>query len=104
MTREVKPQRLKQTNKYFSCYKQLNTFDHPYHIHKCLDSEPSIFLMVNRYIIFNKFDKDIQLHMIMNYNGALSGQEFRPNINNDPGCDSNSAHIFAPVFIQIQLE
>ena len=74
MTGEVKPQRLKQTNKYFLCYKQLNTFEHPYHIHKCLDSEPSTFLLINRYIIFNKFDKDIQLHMIMIYTGALSGQ------------------------------
>ena len=46
-------------------YKQLNTFDHSYHIHKYLDSEPSTFLLVNRHIIFNKFDKHIQLHMIM---------------------------------------
>ena len=74
MIGEVNPQRLKQTNKYFLCYKQLNTFDHPYYIHKCLDSEPSTFLLVNRYIIFNKFEKDIQLHMIMIYTGALSGQ------------------------------
>ena len=37
MTEEVNwPQRLKQTNKYFLHYKQLNTFDHPYHIHKFL--------------------------------------------------------------------
>ena len=49
--------------------KQINIFyvksDHPYHIHKYLDSEPSTFLLVNRYIIFNKFVKHIQLHMIM---------------------------------------
>ena len=59
-------------NKYFLCYKQLNTFDHSYHIHKCLDSEPLTFLLVNRYIIFNmyKFAKDIQLHMIMIYTSA----------------------------------
>ena len=75
MTGELKPQRLKQTNKYFSCYKELNTFDYPCYIHKCLDSEPSTFLLVNRYIIFNKFDEDIQLHVIMTYTGALSGQE-----------------------------
>ena len=31
--------RNKQTSKYFSHYKQLNTFEHPYHIHKYLDSE-----------------------------------------------------------------
>ena len=64
----------KETNKYFLHYKQLNTFDHPYHIQKCLDSEPSTFLLVNRYIIFNKFDEHIQLHMIMIYIGALPGQ------------------------------
>ena len=63
-----------QTNDYFLHYKQLNTFDHPYHIHKYLDSEPSTFLLVDRYIIFNKFDKHIQLHMIMIYTGALTGQ------------------------------
>ena len=74
MSEEVNPQRLKQTNKYFLHYKQLNTFDHPYQIHKYLDSEPSTFLLVNRNIIFNKFDKHIQLHMIMIYNGALPGQ------------------------------
>ena len=74
MTGEVKPQRLKQKNEYFFCYKQLNKFDHPYYIHKCLDSEPSTFLLINRYIIFNKFDKDLQLHMIMIYTGALPGQ------------------------------
>ena len=66
--------RNKQTDKYFLHYKQLNTFDHPYHIHKYLDSEPSTFLLVNRYINFNKFDKHIQLHMIMIYTGALTGK------------------------------
>ena len=35
MTGEVKLQRLKQTNKYFLCYKHLNTFDHPYYMHQC---------------------------------------------------------------------
>ena len=74
MNEEVNPERLEQTSKYFLHYKQLNTFDHPYHIHKYLDSEPSTFLLVNRYIIFSKFDKHIQLHMIMIYTGALSGQ------------------------------
>ena len=57
--------RNKETNKYFLHYKPLNTFDHPYHIHKYLDSEPSTFLLVDRYIIFNKFVKHIQLHLIM---------------------------------------
>ena len=57
MTEGVNPQRLKQTNMYFLHYKQLNTFDHPYHIQKYLDSETSTFLLVDRYIIFNKFDR-----------------------------------------------
>ena len=74
MTEEVNPQRLKKTNKYFLHNKQLNTFDHSYHIHKYLYSEPSIFLLVNKYIIFYISDKHIQLHMIMIYTGALSGQ------------------------------
>ena len=74
MTEEVNPQRLKQTNKYFLHYKQVNTFDNPYPIHKYLDSEPSTFLLVNRHIIFNKSDKHIQLHMIMIYTSALPGQ------------------------------
>ena len=77
MNEEVNPQRLKQANKYFLHYKQLNTFDHLYHIHKYLDSEPLTFLLVNSYIIFNKFDKHIQLHMIMISTGALSGQGFQ---------------------------
>ena len=72
--------RNKQTNEYF-----LHSFDHPYHIHKFLDSEPSTFLLVNRYIIFNKFVKHIQLHMIMIYTGALSAKGHRPDINNSPG-------------------
>ena len=66
--------RNKQTNEYFLHWKQFNAFDHPYHIHKYLDSEPSTFLLVDRYIIFNKFVKHIQLHMIMIYTGAFSGQ------------------------------
>ena len=77
--------RNKQTNKYFSHYKQLNTSDHPYHIHKYLDSESSTFLLVNRYSIFNKFDKHIQLRMIMIYTAALPGRDPRPDINNGPG-------------------
>ena len=68
MPEEVSSQILKQINKYFLHYKQLNTIDHPYHIHKYLDNEPSTFLLVNRYIIFNKFDKHIQLH---NYDNDL---------------------------------
>ena len=72
MTGEVKPQRLKQTNKYLFL---LQTTEYlPYYKHKCLDSEPSTFLQVNRYIIFNKFDKDIKLHRIMIYTGDLPGQ------------------------------
>ena len=58
--------------------KKINIFyiknDNPYHIHIYLDSEPSTFLLVNRYIIFNKFVKHIQLHMIMIYTGALPGK------------------------------
>ena len=42
--------------------------------------------------------------MIMIYTGALPGQGPRPNIDNDPGGDSNSAHILALAFLQIQLE
>ena len=72
MTGEVKPQRLKQTNKYFFL---LQTTEYlPYYKHKCLDREPSTFLLVNRYIIFNKFDKDIKLHRIVIYTGDLPGQ------------------------------
>ena len=72
MIGEVKPQRLKQTTKYFFL---LQTTEYlPYYKHKCSDSEPSTFLLVNRYIIFNKFDKDIKLHRIMTYTGGLPGQ------------------------------
>ena len=74
MTGEVTPQRLEQKNKYFLRHEQLNTFDHPYYTHKCLDSEPSTSLLVNRYAILNKFDKDIHKHMIMICISALSGQ------------------------------
>ena len=77
--------RNKQTNEYFLHRKQLNAFDHPYHIHKYLDSELSTFLLVDRYIIFNKFVKHIQLHMIMFYTGALPAKGHRPDINNGPG-------------------
>ena len=63
----------------------LPIFDHPYHIHKYLDSEPSTFLLVNRYIIFNKFVKHIQLHMITIYTGALLAKGHRRDINNGPG-------------------
>ena len=66
--------RNKQTNKYFLHCKQLNTFDYPYHIHIYVDSGSSTFLLVDRYIIFQKFDKHIQLHMIMIYTGALPSQ------------------------------
>ena len=74
MTGEVNPLSLKQRKTYFLNYKQFNIFDHPYYVHKCLDSEPSTFLLVNRYITFNKFDKHIQLHVIMIYTGAISEQ------------------------------
>ena len=78
--------RNEQTNKYFLHCKQLNTFDHPYHIHKYLDSESSTFLLVNRYIIFNKFDKHIQLHIIMIYTGTFYlARDPRLDINNGPG-------------------
>ena len=85
MTGEVNPQRLKQRNKYFLRYKQLNTFYYPYYVQKHLDSEPSTFLLVNRYIIYDKFDKNIQLNMIMIYTDVISGQGPRPDINNGPG-------------------
>ena len=73
MTGEVKPQRLKQQINIFFL---LQTTEYlPYYKHKCLDSEPSTFLLANRYIIFNKFDKDIILHRTMIYTGDLPGQE-----------------------------
>ena len=85
MTGEVKPQRLKQRNKCFFLLQTTECLDHPYYMQKCLDSKCSTFLLVNSYIIFNKFDKDIQLHMIVPYP--------RPDINNGPGVDSNSSCI-----------
>ena len=98
MTREVKPQRLKQQINIFFL---LQTTEYlPYYKHKCLDSEPSTFLLANRYIIFNKFDKDIILHRIMIY--LAKGPTL--DINNVPGDDSNSAQILAPAFFQLQLE
>ena len=51
MTGEVNPQRLEQRNIFFIHYKQFDILDHPYDIHKSLDSEPSTFLLVNRYVI-----------------------------------------------------
>ena len=67
-----KPQRLKQPINIFFL---LQTTEYlPYYKHKCLDSEPSTFLLANRYIIFNKFDKDIVPHRIMTYTGDLPGQ------------------------------
>ena len=74
MAGEVNLQRMKQRHKCFLRYKQLNTFHYPYHVDKCLDSELSTFLLVSRYIIFNKFDEHIQLHMVMIYTGAISDQ------------------------------
>ena len=69
MTGKVKPQRLKQQINIFFL---LQTTEYlPYYKHKCLDSEPSTFLLASRYIIFNKFDKDIVLHRIMIYTGDL---------------------------------
>ena len=71
MTGEVKPQRLKQQINIFFL---LQTTEYiPYYKNKCLDSEPLTFLPI-RYIIFNKFDKDIILHRIMIYTGDLPGQ------------------------------
>ena len=72
MTGEVKPQRIKQQINIFFL---LQTTEYlSYYKNKCLDSEPSIFLLANRYIIFNKLDKDITLHRIMIYTGDLPGQ------------------------------
>ena len=63
MTGEVKPQRPKQQINIFFL---LQTTEYlPYYKHNCLDSEPSTFLLGNRYIIFKQIDKDIILHMIM---------------------------------------
>ena len=73
MTGEVKPQRLKQTNQYFFLL-QTTEYLWSYNKHKWLDSELSTLLLVNGYIIFNKFDKDIKLHRIMIYTGDLPGQ------------------------------
>ena len=50
-------------------------------------SEPSTFLLVNRYIICNKFNKHVQLRMIMIYNGALGP---RSDINNGSGVSPGS--------------
>ena len=72
MTGEVTLRDLSKGINIFLGCKQLNTFDQPYYIRKSLGSEPSPFLLVNRYIIFNKFDKHIQLNMMI-YTGALSG-------------------------------
>ena len=47
--------RFKQGNKYFQGYKKLNTFDHPYHLHKRLDREPFTTLPVKSRIILNEF-------------------------------------------------
>ena len=59
MSGEVKPQRLKQQINIFFL---LQTTEYlPYYKHKCLDSEPSTFLLANKYIIFNKFDKGMYL-------------------------------------------
>ena len=100
MTGEVNPQRLKQTSKYFLHYKHLNTFDHPYKIHKCLDSEPSTFLRVNRDIIFNKFDKHISatydndLHWCLIWPRAPRMAQMVPafiQINSDNGPSGHSS-------------
>ena len=72
MTGEVKPQRLKQQANIFFL---LQTIEYlPYYKHKCLDREPSTFLLANRYTILNKFNKDIIQHRIMIYTGDLPGQ------------------------------
>ena len=72
MTGEVKHQILKQQINIFFL---LQTTEYlPYYKHKCLDSEPSTFLLARRYITFNKFDKDSILHRIMIYTGDLPGQ------------------------------
>ena len=74
--------RVKQTNDFFLHFRQLNTFDHPYHIHKYLDNESSTCLLldISTLITFDKFDKHIQLHIIMIYTGALSGKDPKPGI------------------------
>ena len=54
-------------------------------MHKYLDTEPLTFLLVDRYIIFNKFVKHFQLQMIMIYTGALLAKGHSPDINNGPG-------------------
>ena len=85
MTEEVNLQRLQQTNKCFLHYKQLNTFDHPYHIHKYLDSETSTVLLVNRYIIFNKFVNIFSYIWSWFTLVPYLAKGLRPDINNGPG-------------------
>ena len=58
--------------KHFIHYKQLNAFDHPYHIHKYLDSEPSTFLPVNVPKPFQCCQMNIHLFMSPTY-GFLVG-------------------------------
>ena len=59
---------------------------------------PSYLLSVN--------DNNIQPRLIMIYCSAISDQGPRPDVNNGPGSDLNSAHILPPLppFIKIQLE
>ena len=69
--------RNEQTNKHVLHYKQLNTFDHPYHIEKYLDSEPSTFLPVNVPKPFQCCQMNIHLFMSPTYGflvGAVSAQ------------------------------
>ena len=52
----------------------MNIFDHPYDMH----------------------NNNIQPHLIMIYSSAISNQGSRPDGNNGPGSDWNSAHILLP--------
>ena len=67
----------KQTNKHVLHYKQLNTFDHPYHIDKYLDSEPSTFLPVNVPKPFQCCQMNIHLFLSLTY-GFLLGAYICP--------------------------
>ena len=71
-------------NKYFHAYKQLNTFDHLYQVHKCSD-------YVNKSLLIGTLVSTNLINTLVQYLAKCP----RPDINNGPGGDSNSAHILA---------
>ena len=44
----------------------------------------------------NKFDNNVQPHLIMIYSSAISDQGPRPDANNGPGSDWNSVYTLPP--------